>query len=107
MTQEDHERLFALMFDQLKNFDAKNVNFNYAPKNTNMQNFVDVETNIHTNINVNMGGAKNKKDHKEGTQKFDGFNRDQLISMVAEEFGCPESYIAYAVFQFEKFMRDL
>ena len=32
-------------------------NTNFAPVNTNMQNFVNIETDIETNINVNMGGG--------------------------------------------------
>ena len=33
-----------------------NTKINYAPVNTNVQNFVDIETDIETNINVNWGG---------------------------------------------------
>ena len=34
---------------------VNNVNVNYAPVNTNVQNFVNVETEVETNINVNQG----------------------------------------------------
>jgi len=33
------------------------MNSNYAPVNTNVQNFVNIETEIETNINVNGGGG--------------------------------------------------
>lgn len=36
---------------------GSNQNTNYAPVNTNVQNFVNIETDIDTNINVNMGKA--------------------------------------------------
>ena len=36
---------------------AGDKNVNYAPVNTNVQNFVNVETDVETNININLGGG--------------------------------------------------
>jgi len=40
----------------------QNINNNYAPVNTNIQNFVDIETNVNTNYNFNMGNTISKPD---------------------------------------------
>merc|ERR1719219_546647 len=32
------------------------VNSNYAPMNSNVQNFLNIETDVNTNVNMNMGG---------------------------------------------------
>merc|ERR1719238_635944 len=37
------------------------VNSNYAPMNSNVQNFVNIETDVNTNVNMNMGGFGYKK----------------------------------------------
>ena len=48
---------------------GSSVNSNYAPVNTNVQNFVNIETEIDTNINVNMGGGKPMKPHGDKPNK--------------------------------------
>lgn len=50
---------------------GSSVNSNYAPVNTNVQNFVNIETEIDTNINVNMGGGKPMKPHGDKPNKGD------------------------------------
>ena len=47
-----------------------NANINYAPVNTNMQNFVNIETDVNTNINLNLNG---------GGKMFD---RDMVMTII-------------------------
>jgi len=43
--------------------EADNTNVNFAPVNTNVQNFVNIETDINTNINVGAGGGSSNGGH--------------------------------------------
>jgi len=42
---------------------AENTNVNFAPVNTNVQNFINIETDINTNINVGVGGGSSSGGH--------------------------------------------
>ena len=48
-----------------------NTNVNYAPVNTNVENFVNIETDVETNINVNIGG-----------DSLGHFNRERVCLMT-------------------------
>merc|ERR1712055_603485 len=41
------------------------MNVNFAPINTNQQNWVNINTEVETDVNVNSGGKKHGKDGKE------------------------------------------
>jgi len=59
--KDKDDRMMAEMKKGCKDCN-QNVNNNYAPVNTNIQNFVDIETNINTNYNFNMGNTVSKPD---------------------------------------------
>merc|ERR1712002_939899 len=41
------------------------MNVNFAPINTNQQNWVNINTEVETDVNVNTGGKKKGKDGRE------------------------------------------
>merc|ERR1719245_1925171 len=49
------------------------VNSNYAPINSNVQNFVNIETDVNTNVNMNMGnfGYKKPEKHHDWDKEWD------------------------------------
>jgi hypothetical protein len=71
------------------------MNVNFAPINTNQQNWVNINTEVETDVNVNTGGKKHGKDGKEmedweaefdegyGKDKFDmEMMKEQMMKMV-------------------------
>ena len=66
------------------------MNVNFAPINTNQQNWVNINTEVETDVNVNTGGKKKGKDGKEmedWEEEFDqGYGKDKYdMEMMKEQ----------------------
>jgi len=74
---------------------GKNVNANYAPQNFNVQNFVDIATDINTNINVNFGmGEFNMP-----------FDREMAAKMLAEKLNCSPEKVTHGIHVLEGYLK--
>jgi len=54
--EEEYKEFADMMYKGNKGGNTNAMNINFAPVNTNMQNFVDINTEVDTDINVNSNG---------------------------------------------------
>merc|ERR550519_560774 len=77
--------------DMMRHGGADNniMNVNFAPINTNQQNWVNINTEVETDVNVNSGGKKHGKDGKEMEDweaEFDeGYGKDEFDMEMMKE----------------------
>merc|ERR1712235_114031 len=94
---EEEWREFQELMNRGKGADNNIINVNFAPVNTNQQNWVNINTEVETDVNVNTGGKKSGKKSGEGKEmedweeEFDeGYGKDKFdMEMMKEKMMKP------------------
>ena len=85
--EEEWKEFQELMYRGKADNNIMNVNF--APVNTNQQNWVNINTEVETDVNVNTGGKKGGKEGKEmedWEEEFDeGYGKDKFDMEAMKE----------------------
>merc|ERR1712156_303715 len=81
----DMEKEWEQFQDLMRSGGADNniMNVNFAPINTNQQNWVNINTEVETDVNVNTNGKKDGK--KDGKDSKDGKDKDFDMEMMKEK----------------------
>jgi len=92
---EEEWKEFQDLMQRGKGADNNIMNVNFAPINTNQQNWVNINTEVETDVNVNTGGSKKHggKDGRDGEDEMEewegeydeGYGKDKFDMEMMKE----------------------